>query len=311
MDKRGALFPGQGSQQVGMGKDICDAFDVAREVFEEANEVLGFDIASVCFEGPEEKLRQTRYTQPAIVTHSAAVWRVLSSEGYVPDYVAGHSVGEYSALVAGGVLSFADALRLVKVRAEAMQNCGEENPGSMAAIIGMPEDKMAELLEAASEAGTIAAANYNSPGQTVVSGDVAAVEKAGEVAPSLGAKRVVKLNVSGAFHSPLMERSIGDLSAMLEEVEFKPASVPVVCNVTARPSTDPAEIRDLLAKQLVSPVLWSRSMRFMTGDGVAAFVEVGPGNVLCALLRRIDRGVTCTSCSDAKTVKEFLGGVKT
>jgi [acyl-carrier-protein] S-malonyltransferase len=293
-----------------MGKDLYEGFDVARQTFEEANEVLGFDLKSICFGGPEETLKQTRYTQPAIVTHSVAAWRVLSGAGFAPDYVAGHSVGEYSALVAGEVLTFVDALRLVKVRAEAMQNCGEENPGTMAAIIGMPEEKMAELLKESASAGTIAAANFNSPGQTVVSGDIAAVEKAIETATSLGAKRAIKLNVSGAFHSPLMEKSVGELSAMFAEVEFRPAAIPVVCNVTARPSEDPAEIQELLAKQLLSPVLWSQSIQFMIGDGVASFAEVGPGNVLCGLLRRIDRGAACAPCSDSGTVNEFLGGVK-
>lgn len=309
MDKRAAIFPGQGSQKVGMGKDLYEAFDEAREAFDEANEILGFDLKSVCFEGPDEKLVQTRYTQPAIVAHSIAAWRLITSSGFRPAYVAGHSVGEYAALVAGGVLTYADALRLVKVRAEAMQNCGEENPGTMAAIIGMPEERLSDLLEGARAAGVIEAANFNSPGQTVVSGDISAVTRATEIAPGLGAKRAVRLNVSGAFHSPLMEKSVADLSAMLGRVEFRPASVPVVCNVTARPGTDPVEIRELLKKQLLSPVLWQQSMQFMIREGVKNFVEVGPGNVLCGLLRRIDRSADCASCSDVKTVNEFLGGI--
>lgn len=294
---------------MGMGKDLYEAFDAAREAFDEANEILGFDLKSVCFEGPDEKLVQTRHTQPAIVAHSIAAWRLITSSGFRPDYVAGHSVGEYAALVAGGVLTYADALRLVKVRAEAMQNCGEENPGTMAAIIGMPEERLSDLLEGARAAGVIEAANFNSPGQTVVSGDISAVTRATEIAPGLGAKRAVRLNVSGAFHSPLMEKSVADLSAMLGRVEFRPASVPVVCNVTARPGTDPVEIRELLKKQLLSPVLWQQSMQFMIREGVKNFVEVGPGNVLCGLLRRIDRSADCASCSDVKTVSEFLGGI--
>jgi len=309
MDKRAAIFPGQGSQKVGMGRDLYVSLDAARAAFDEANEVLGFDIADICFHGPEEKLVQTRYTQPAILTHSVAAWRVISSKGFTPDYVAGHSVGEYSALVAAGVLSFADALRLVRVRAEAMQSCGEENPGAMAAIIGMPEENMEALLKGAAEAGTIEAANYNSPEQTVVSGEVRAVEKAVEIAPTVGAKRAIRLNVSGAFHSPLMRGSVSELSGMLARVEFRPASIAVVFNATGRPETEPDGMKELLERQLLSPVLWCQSIIYMTGDGVRDFVEVGPGNVLCGLLRRIDRDANCTGCSDLKTVGEFLGGV--
>ncbi len=309
MSKRAAIFPGQGSQKVGMGKDLYEVFDAARRTFDEANEILGFDLKSVCFEGPDEKLVQTRYTQPAIVAHSIAAWRVISANGFRPGYVAGHSVGEYAALVAGGVLSYPDALRLVKVRAEAMQNCGEENPGAMAAILGMPAERLGDLLEGARAAGTIEAANFNSADQTVVSGDVAAVTKAAEIAPGLGAKRAIRLNVSGAFHSPLMEKSVSELSTMFGRVEFRPASIPVVCNVTATACTDPKEMQAMLEKQLLSPVMWYQSIQFMIQDGVKNFVEVGPGNVLCGLLRRIDRSANCASCSDVKTVNEFLGSV--
>jgi [acyl-carrier-protein] S-malonyltransferase len=308
MAKRAALFPGQGSQHVGMGKDLYETYDVSRRAFDEAAEVLGFDLKAVCFEGPEDRLRQTVYTQPALVAHSEAAWRVLKEGGFVPAYVAGHSVGEYSALVAGGVLSYTDALRLVKARAEAMQDCGEKNPGTMAAIIGMPDENMGDLLKEAGVAGIVEAANFNSPGQTVVSGEIAAVEKAMEMAPQFGAKRTIRLNVSGAFHSPLMEKSVSELAAMLAEVEFRPAAIPVVSNVTGKPGSDPAEIRELLARQLLSPVRWSQSMEFMLSRGVSDFVEVGPGNVLCGLLRRIDRSASCAPCSDVKTLKEVLGG---
>jgi [acyl-carrier-protein] S-malonyltransferase len=309
MDSWSALFPGQGSQHVGMGEDLYRTHEAARETFDEANRILGLDLTALCFTGPEEELKQTRYTQPAIVAHSVAAWRVLAAEGLSPSYVAGHSVGEYSALVAGGVLSYQDALRLVNVRALAMQECGEKNPGTMAAIIGIPDGKMDELIAGAGEAGVIAAANYNSPGQTVVSGEVAAVRRAAEIAPSLGAKRAVMLNVSGAFHSPLMEKSVGELTAMFGEVDFRPASIPVVCNVTGRPETDPGRIQKLLEEQLLSPVLWRQSIQYMIRDGVNDFVEVGPGNVLCGLLRRIDRGATCLPCSDVASIEEFLGGV--
>ena len=306
MAKLAAIFPGQGSQYVGMGKDIFEEFAVAREAFEIATDVVGFDLKEVCFEGPEEKLRETRFTQLAILTHSVAIWRLVEAEGLRPEFVAGHSVGEYSALVAAGALSFTDALRLVKIRAEAMYSAGVEKPGAMAALIGMPEENVDGLLEAARQSGIVAAANYNSPVQLVISGDVAAVEKAVEAARSYGAKRCIRLNVSGAFHSPLMKTASDRLADALRSVSFSRAGIPVVANVTAAKVTEPEEIADLLERQLTSPVLWHQSMAYLTDQGIGSFVELGPGSVLCGLLKRINPQAGCVSCSDADSVREFL-----
>jgi [acyl-carrier-protein] S-malonyltransferase len=305
------LFPGQGSQYVGMGRDIYEADPVARRCFEEADKVLGLELSEICFEGPEERLRETRYTQPAIVVHSVAVWRLLERAGLRPDFMAGHSVGEYSALVAAGSLELGDALALVKQRAEAMFSAGLERPGSMAALIGLPEESLDPLLEEAGRAGVVVAANYNSPGQTVISGDSGAIDAAVERAKSFGAKRAMRLNVSGAFHSPLMEPARKKVAAELQGTCFSDARVPVVSNVTGRPMTKPEEIADLLSKQLTSPVLWYQSMQFLRQQGVVSFAEVGPGAVLCGLLKRTVPDARCASCSDSKGVAGFLEGVST
>jgi [acyl-carrier-protein] S-malonyltransferase len=311
MTKTAFVFPGQGSQFVGMGKDLYEGAPVAREAFELADEVLGIELKAICFEGPAERLRETRYTQPAILVHSVAIWRMLEAAGALPDYVAGHSVGEYSALVASGALGYEDALRLVQVRGEAMFASGVEKPGAMAAIIGVPDDKLEGFLEEAGEGGVIKAANYNSPVQIVVSGDVAAVDKAVEIARGHGAKRAIKLNVSGAFHSPLMESAEEQLARALDSVGFSEARIPIVTNVTARAVVKPADIAECLRKQLTSPVLWRQSMEYLTGLEVNSFVEVGPGNVLCGLLKRIEPSARCISCSDRASVESYLGEVVT
>jgi len=311
MSKTAFIFPGQGSQYVGMGKDIAGAFPVAMDAFDVANDVLDFDLTDICFNGPEEKLRETRYTQLAILAHSVAAWRVIRDKGASPDFVAGHSVGEYSALVANGSLDYADALRLVRVRAAAMYSSGVETPGAMAAVIGIPEEKLDDLLADAGKTGIIVPANYNSPAQTVVSGEVVAVEKAIEVARSHGAKRAIRLNVSGAFHSPLMKPAEQELSAAIETVSFGDAEIPVVSNVAASGVTAPGEIAELLRKQLTSPVRWYQSMKYLLDQGVTAFVEVGPGKVLCGLLKRIDPEAKCVPCSDTESIESFVKGVVT
>jgi [acyl-carrier-protein] S-malonyltransferase len=292
-----------------MGKDLYDTFPEARRVFEEANKTLGFDLAGTCFDGPEEKLRETRFTQPAIVAHSIAVWSVIEAGGIQPAFVAGHSVGEYSALVANGALEFADALRLVRDRAEAMFSAGLEQPGTMAALIGISEEGLEGLLKEAGEAGILAAANYNSPVQVVISGDIAAVEKAMEISKGHGAKRAIPLNVSGAFHSPLMKMAGEKLAASLKATAFSDARIPVVCNVTAEAETAPETIRSLLERQLTSPVLWHQSMKYLSNNGVNSMVEVGPGKVLCGLLKRICPETACVSVSDRDSVGRFLEGV--
>ncbi|MFZ1946970.1 MAG: ACP S-malonyltransferase [bacterium] len=303
------VFPGQGSQYVGMGKDLFDAYPEARRTFEEADSRLGFDLTSICFSGPEERLRETRHTQLAILAHSVAVARVLEGRAPEPVYAAGHSVGEYSALVAAGALSFEGALNLVRVRAEAMYASGLEKPGSMAALIGLPDGALDPILAEGRKVGVIEAANYNSPVQVVISGDAVAVDAAVKAAPSAGARRAIRLNVSGAFHSPLMASARRAVEEALRATAFSRPRVPVVSNVTAAGTVEPREIADLLARQLTSPVMWQQSVRFMVGEGVGAFVEIGPGNVLCGLSKRIAPEAACSCCSDAKTTEAFLSEV--
>ena len=309
MPKIACIFPGQGSQYVGMGQDIYEAYPAARDVFRSANDTLGFDLAGVCFNGPEEKLRETRYTQPAILVHSVAVWRLIEDRGFKPDFVAGHSVGEYSALVACGAVTYEDAVLLVRDRAEAMYSAGIEKPGAMAALIGLPEGNLEALLEQAGQSGIIAAANFNSPLQIVVSGEVAAVEKAIDIARNHGAKRAIRLNVSGAFHSPLMEMAEARLSSSLRATAFSNPTIPLVSNVAAESVTEAQAIVSLLERQLTSPVLWYQSMRYLAENGVKSVVEAGPGDVLCGLLKRIDSGIECASCSDRGSIERFLEGV--
>lgn len=310
-DRWAWLFPGQGSQYVGMGGDLIQAYPVVRETFAEANAVLGFDLQSICLSGPEETLRETRYTQLAILTHSVAVSRVLEGRCPQPEMVAGHSVGEYAALVACGALKYDDALRLVKARAEAMFSSGLERPGGMVAMIGVPEDNLAPLLAEAGRAGTIAVANYNSSAQVVLSGESAAVDRAAECGPSFGAKRAIRLNVSGAFHSPLMEAARERLARAIEAVDIAAPRVPLVSNVTGASVSAPRQIRDLLERQLTSPVRWRQSVEFIVDQGLDGLVEVGPGNVLCGLAKRAAPEVRCVACSDLKTVEAFLAEVRT
>lgn len=305
------LFPGQGSQFVGMGKDLVEKFREAAGVFQEAERVLGFDLARICFEGPEDRLRETRFTQVAILTHSTSILRVIEGKAPRPASVAGHSVGEYAALVAAGSLSFEAALRLVSTRAQAMNAASLARPGAMAAIMGMPEENLEPLLAEGSKAGVVRAANYNSPVQIVVSGDREAVEAAVRAAPSFGAKRAVGLKVSGAFHSPLMETAAAELTRALRSTHFEPAAIPVVSNVTGMPAREPGEIAALLERQLTSAVMWTQSIRYMADAGVTSFVEVGPGNVLSGLVKRISPEAECVSLSDAKSVEAFLQGAKT
>ncbi len=291
--KTAFIFPGQASQFVGMAKDLYETFELARSYFDRANEILGFDLKKVCFEGPEEELKKTYITQPAIFVHSVVVNELLKEKGQTPQGVAGHSLGEYSALVAAGSLSFEDGLKLVQKRGQLMYESGKKNPGTMAALIGLSEEQVYALCDELKSEGVIQPANFNSPGQIAISGDVAVIHKAIEKAKEMGAKKAVELVVSGAFHSPLMDDARAGLQEALEKTEIKEAQVPVYTNVTAQPVTAADEIRSLLYRQLTSPVLWQKSMENMIADGFERFYEIGPGKVLTGLLKRINRQVPC------------------
>ncbi|MDT8325015.1 MAG: ACP S-malonyltransferase [Bacteroidota bacterium] len=288
--KAALLFPGQASQYVGMGKDLYENVARARELFDAANDIMGSDLKTICFEGPAEELKQTKYTQPAIFVHSVVIAELL---GVSATAAAGHSLGEYSALVAAGALSFDDGLRLVKKRGELMQEAGTRSPGTMAAVIGAEADVVEAACAEAADSGIVQPANFNSPGQIVISGSVAGVDRAMALLKEQGVRIVKKLPVSGAFHSPLMQYAQDELGAILARTPISDARFPVYSNVTALPVTAAADIRDNLLRQVTSPVLWEKSMRNMRKDGVDEFIEAGPGNVLQGLLKRIDSDASC------------------
>ena len=279
------VFPGQGAQFVGMGKDLYEQNASTKALFEQANEILGFRITDLMFSGSEEELRRTDVTQPAIFLHSVAVARLLG-DAFNPDMVAGHSLGEFSALVANGTLSFEDGLRLVAKRASAMQKACEQNPGTMAAILGL-EDAVVEEVCAAIPGEIVVPANYNCPGQLVISGSMKGIELACEAMKAAGAKRALPLQVGGAFHSPLMEPARAELAAAIAATTFSTPRCPVVQNATATPETDPAKIQENLIAQLTAPVRWTQSVRRMAADGATEFVESGPGKVLQGLVKKI------------------------
>lgn len=282
--KTAYVFPGQGAQFSGMGKDLYDNSLKAREMMERANEILGFRITDIMFSGSDEDLRATKVTQPAIFLHSVCL-SLCSDDLPAPDMVGGHSLGEFSALVACGAVDFESALRLVAVRASEMQKCCEANPGGMAAIIGLPNEKVEEIC--AGTSGIVIPANYNCNGQVVISGEKQAVEAACEALKAAGAKRALPLSVSGAFHSPLMEAARVELGKAIEKTEVKTPSCPIYQNVTAKPETDPARIKENLLQQLTSPVKWTQTVENMLADGATIFRELGPGNVLQGLIKRI------------------------
>ena len=282
------VFPGQGAQFVGMGKDLYDNNPVAKEMFEKANEILGFRITDLMFEGTDEDLRQTKVTQPAIFLHSVILAKTMGEE-FDPAMVAGHSLGEFSALVAAGALSFEDGLRLVSARAQAMQKACEINPSTMAAVLALPDEKVEEICSSID--GTVVCANYNCPGQLVISGEVEAIDAACEQLLAAGAKRALKLKVGGGFHSPCMEPARAELAEAIERTEFHTPAVPVYQNVDAKPHTDPAEIKANLVAQLTAPVRWTQSVQNMVADGADEFIEVGPGKVLQGLVGKIARGI--------------------
>ncbi len=297
------LFPGQNSHFIGMGRELYEAGGPAKLVFEVAESALGAELLSVMFEGPEDDLTRTENQQPAIMTHSLAALSALRETALTPDYVAGHSLGEYSAVTCAGCLGLEEALELVSFRGNLMARAGDEAPGSMAAVLGLDAEEVATVVEEAGEVGTIVVANYNSPGQVIISGEEGALERAGILAEEAGAKRVIALDVSGAFHSPLMASAVGPLTERLEQTEFAPASPPVLSNVDARPHTDPAEICDCLVEQMTSSVLWEQSVRWMVEQGVDTFVEIGPGRVLSGLVRRVDRSLVAHTVSTPADVE--------
>jgi [acyl-carrier-protein] S-malonyltransferase len=286
MSKTAFLFPGQGSQYVGMALDLFDASDEVKQLYRKASEILGYDLAQVSFSGPEEKLKQTVVTQPAILVHSLSWLLLLSEHSFKPDFAAGHSLGEYSALAAAGVLSFEDAIRAVDTRCKAMQAACDEQPGTMAAIIGLDREQAERLTTRVLAEGVCVPANFNSPTQLAISGEKAAIEAAIPIAKELGAKRALELPVGGAFHSPLMESAVGRLQVTLDTLDFKNPEFPIVPNVTAKAERDGSRIKQLLLDQITSPVLWVDTLAELSRQGVTRFVEIGPGKVLSGLVKR-------------------------
>jgi [acyl-carrier-protein] S-malonyltransferase len=302
------LFPGQGSQHAGMGKDLSDNFPVARQVFEEANDALGFDLAALCYNGPEEDLKLTANTQPAILTASVAALRVLQEEtGLAPSYTAGHSLGEYSALVCAGGLQFADAVRTVRQRGTFMQEAVPVGTGAMAAVLGLDSDVLDAVCSEAAQGQVVSPANFNSDGQVVIAGHVEAVDRAIELAKGKGAKRAMPLPVSAPFHCSLMVPAGERLAEVLANIEVAEMSVPVITNVEAQPNQDSGRICDLLVQQVSAPVRWQESIARMIDLGVDRYIEVGPGKVLSGLVKRAAKGSTIQNVQDAAGIKALVG----
>ena len=293
MSKHAYVFPGQGAQFVGMGKDLYDNYPKAKELFDQANKILGFNITDIIFNGTDEDLKQTKVTQPAVFLHSV-IRAICLGDDFKPDMVAGHSLGEFSALVAAGVLSFEDGLRLVSKRALAMQAACELQPSTMAAVLGLEDEKVVEVLKSITNE-VVVAANFNCPGQLVISGSIAGVEQACEALKNAGAKRALPLKVGGAFHSPLMEPAREELAKAIEETNFSSPKCPIYQNVVAHAVTEPQEIKKNLIAQLTAPVRWTECVRAMISDGATLFTEVGPGTVLQGLVKKIDSSISAES----------------
>jgi len=298
MRKIAFVFPGQGAQKVGMGREMAESYPEAREIFEKADRTLGFSLSKLCFEGPEEELRKTVNTQPAILTTSVACLRMLEQERITPMMVAGHSVGEYAALVAAGVLTFEEALKLVRRRGELMNEAGETAPGTMAAVIGMEYQAIREACAQAASTGVVEVANFNTPDQIVISGEHSAVAKATEILKGMGARKIAPLNVSAAFHSSLMKSAAAKLSNDFDLYAFRNPKVPLVANISATGLRDGASICSALKKQILGNVLWADSIKHMISAGVDTFIEVGPGKALCGMIRKIDKYVQVFNVED-------------
>lgn len=304
MSKTAFLFPGQGSQYAGMGKDLAEQFPVARQTFEEADEALGFKLSALCFNGPDDDLKLTFNTQPAILTTSVAALRVVQQEtGLKADFLAGHSLGEYSALVCGGALTLADAARTVRARGTFMQEAVPVGVGAMAAMLSIEADELAAICAEAAQGEVVAPANFNSPGQIVIAGHATAVNRAIEIAKGKGFRKAMLLPVSAPFHCALMQPAADRLKAVLDAVQVNALSLPVVTNVEAAPNQDGGRVRELLVQQVCAPVRWEQSVQTMISQGVTRFVEIGPGKVLTGLVKRINKEMTLVNIEDAAGVK--------
>ena len=305
--KQALIFPGQGAQTVGMGRDLTEAFQEAKQTFEEADDLLGFSLSSIAWEGPEEVLTETRHAQPALYVHSMAAYRVIQARIGEVSFAAGHSLGELSAHAAAGTYSFAEGLEAVRRRGELMFAVGEEVPGAMAAVLGLDDDVVVDLCKQAQDNGTVVVpANFNSPGQVVVSGSEAGVDWCVSEAPERGARKAVRLNVSGAFHSPLMAPVAESFEETLNTLTFSAPQFPVVSNVTAQAVQEGDAVAPLLVQQLTSPVQWVKSVTAMGEAGVERFIEVGPGRVLAGLNRRITRGIRTVPCGTVEDIERLL-----
>ncbi|WP_422657337.1 ACP S-malonyltransferase [Paenibacillus sp. EC2-1] len=306
MGKIAFVFPGQGAQSVGMAKDVFDEIPASRHVIEAADEALGFSLSSIIFEGPDQELKQTYNTQPALLAASVAYLEAFREKGITPDYVAGHSLGEYSALVASGVLSLKEAITIVRARGEFMEQAVPGGQGAMAAVLGADREALSTLCRSVTEEGTPAElANINCPGQIVISGSTEGVTAVSGRVKEAGGKRAIPLEVSGPFHSSLMREAAERLAGKLKDVQLTAPSVPVVANVNATPVSDPEQIRKLLVEQVYSPVLWHDSVEWMISQGVDTFVEIGPGNVLTGLIKKIDKNVKLININSLASIKEL------